>query len=113
MSRNQLLLAAAVAALFILTPLVILVRSMCKPANRAHLASASWVPVLFLWLVSISAWLWLQFSKVEIKVRITDVRELVLALIALIGIYIVWVVTPVAALTLSLLKLRHATHETA
>ena len=39
--------------------------------------------------------------------RITGVRELLLALIALMGIYIVWVVTPVAAITVTLLKLRH------
>ena len=91
-----------------LTPLVILVRSMCKPANRARLAAASWIPVLFLWLVSIGAWLWLQLSKVEIKVQISGLRELTVAVIVLIGIYIVWVVTPVAAITVTLLKLRHA-----
>jgi hypothetical protein len=81
---------------------------MCKPANRDHLRAASWIPVLFLWLVSIGAWLWLQLTKVEIRVQITGVRELLLALIALLGIYIVWVVAPVAAITLTLLKLRHA-----
>lgn len=113
MSRNQLLLAAAVAVLVLLTPLVILVRSMCKPANRARFGAASWIPVLFLWLVSISAWLWLQLSKVEIKVQISGIRQLSVAVIALIGIYIVWVVTPVAAITVTLLKLRHAARETA
>jgi hypothetical protein len=107
-NRNQLLLAAAVGVLVLLTPLVILVRSMCKPANRARFGAGSWIPVLFLWLVSISAWLWLQLSKVEIKVQISGTRQLSLAVIALIGIYIVWVVTPVAAITLTLLKLRHA-----
>ena len=107
MTRNQLLLAGAVALLVLLTPLVILVRSMCKPANRTRIGAGSWIPVLFLWLVAISAWLWLQFAKVEIKMQITGVRELLLALIALLGIYIVWVVTPVAAITVTLLKLRH------
>jgi hypothetical protein len=106
-TRNQLLLAAAVAVLA-LTPLIMLVRSMCKPGNRYHLGAASWIPVLFLWAVSIGAWLWLRLAKVEVKVRITGVRELVLALIALMGIYIVWVVTPVAAITLTLLKLRRS-----
>jgi hypothetical protein len=106
-SRNQLLLAAAVAVLVLLTPLVILVRSMCKPANRARIGAGSWIPVLFLWLVSISAWLWLQLSKVGIKIQISGIRELSLAVIALIGVYIVWVVTPVAAITLTLLKLRN------
>jgi hypothetical protein len=112
-TRNQLLLAAAVAALVLLTPLVILVRSMCKPANRVHLGAASWISVLFLWLVSISAWLWVQLSKVEIKVQISGAGELLQAVIALIGIYIVWIVTPVAAVTLTVLKLRHAARETA
>ena len=112
MSRNQLLLAAAVAVLA-LTPLIMLVRSMCKPANRYQLGAASWIPVLFLWLVSISAWLWVQLSKVEIKVEISGAGELLQAVIALIGIYVVWIVTPVAAVTLTLLKLRHAARETA
>jgi hypothetical protein len=106
-TRNQLLLAAAVAVLVLLTPLVMLVRSMCKPANRARIGAGSWIPVLFLWLVSISAWLWLQLSNVEIKIQISGARQLSLAVIALIGSYIVWVVTPVAAITLTLLKLRN------
>jgi hypothetical protein len=110
-TRNQLLLAAAGAALVLLTPLVILVRSMCKPANRARIGAGSWTPVLFLWLVAISAWLWLQFSKVEIKVQISGTRQLLLAVIALTGIYIVWIVSPVAAITVTLLKLGHAKSE--
>lgn len=109
MTRNQLLLAAAVALLVLLTPLVILVRSMCKPANRARIGAGSWIPVLFLWLVSISAWLWLQLSKVEITMQISGARQLSVAVVPLIGIYVVWVVAPVAAITVTLLKLRHAT----
>jgi hypothetical protein len=107
-TRNQLLLAAGLAVLVLLTPLVILVRSMCKPANRARIGAGSWIPVLFLWLVSISAWLWLQLSNVEIKIQISGTRQLSVAVVSLIGIYVVWVVTPVAAITVTLLKLRHA-----
>jgi hypothetical protein len=87
---------------------VILVRSMCKPANRARIGAASWIPVLFLWLVSISAWLWLQVSEVTIKAQITGARELTLAVVSLIGVYVVWVVAPVAAITVTVFKLRHA-----
>lgn len=81
---------------------------MCKPANRAHLGAASWIPVLFLWVVSIGAWLWLQLSRVEIRMQITGIGQLSLAVIALISIYIVWVVAPIAAITVTLLKVRHA-----
>jgi hypothetical protein len=106
-SRNQLLLAAAAAALIMIAPLILLVVTMCRPANRARLAVASWIPVLILFLVSLGAWLWVLLAKVEIKVQISGTRELLLAVIAAIGIYMVWVVIPVAAVTWTLLKLRH------
>ena len=108
MSRTQLLLGAAIALLVLLAPLIILIRIMLRPANRARLAAASWLPVVFLLLVSVSAWLWVKFSKVEIKVNISGAGELSLAVMALIGIYLVWVVTPVVAVTWTLLKLRRA-----
>jgi hypothetical protein len=72
------------------------------------LGAASWIPVLFLWVVSIGAWLWLQLSRVEIRMQITGIGQLSLAVIALISIYIVWVVAPIAAITVTLLKVRHA-----
>jgi hypothetical protein len=100
------LLAAAVAVLLLVAPLAALVLIMCRPANRARLSVASWIPILFLVLVSLSAWLWVLVAKVEVKVQIRGTRELLVAVVAAISIYIVWVVTPVAAVTLTLLKLR-------
>lgn len=107
MSRNQLVLAAAAAALILVAPLVLLVVIMCRPARRARLSAASWIPVSILLLISLSAWLWVLLAKVEIKVQIRGTSELLLAVVAAIGIYIVWAVTPVAAVTWTLLKLRH------
>jgi hypothetical protein len=107
-SRTQLLLTATAAALILVAPLVLLVLAMCRPANRARLGAGSWMPIFFLSVVSLSAWLWVLLTKVEIKVQISGVRELLLAVIAAIGAYIVWLVAPIAAATLTLLKLRHA-----
>jgi hypothetical protein len=101
------LLAATVAAVILVAPLALLVLAMCRPANRARLGAASWIPVLFLSLVSLSAWLWVRFANVEIKLQISGTSELLQAGIVAVGVYIVWLIAPVAAVTLTLLKLRH------
>ena len=101
------LLAAIAAALILLTPLLVLVLMMCKPVNRGRLGAAPWAPVLILLLVSLSAWLWVFLANVQIRMQLHGAGETSVAVIAAIGVYIVWLVAPVTAVTWMLLKLRY------
>ena len=101
------LLAVIAAALILLTPLLVLVLMMCKPANRGRLGAGPWAAVLILLLVSLSAWLWVFLAHVQIKMQLHGAGETSLAVIAAVGVYIVWLVAPVTAVTWTLLKLRH------
>jgi len=101
------LFAVIAAALILLTPLLVLVVMMCKAANRGRLGAAPWTPVLILLLVSLSAWLWVFLANVQLKMQLHGAGETSLAVIAAIGVYIVWLVAPVAGVTWTLLKLRY------
>lgn len=109
MNGTQLLVGGLIAAALLLVPLALLVVVMCRPANRTRFAAAAWTFPLLLLLVSAGAWLWVVFANVGVTVQLHGARDLTLAVFAVIGIYMVWLVAPVTALTWTLLKLRHAT----
>jgi hypothetical protein len=108
MNSAQLLIGGLIAAVVLITPLVLLVVMMCRPTRRARLAAAPWTPVLILLLLSLGAWLWVVFGNVQIHVQLHGLREATLALMAAIAIYAVWLAAPVAGLTWALLKVRSA-----
>ena len=111
MNRTQLLIGGLIAAVVLITPLVLLVVMMCRPARRARLAAASWVPVVILLLVSLGAWLWVVFGNVNIHVQLHGWLQPILALMAAIAIYAVWLAAPVAGLTWAVLKIQRAANQ--
>jgi hypothetical protein len=108
MTSTQLLVGGLIVAAVLVAPLVLLVLMMCRPANRARLAAATWTPVVILLLLSLSAWLWVVFGNVQIHVQLYGLRQATLALMGAIAIYAIWLAAPVAGLTWALLKVRSA-----
>jgi phage-related minor tail protein len=53
-------------------------------------------------------WLWVVFGNVNIHVQLRGWLQPILALMAAIAIYAIWLAAPVAGLTWALLKVRSA-----
>jgi uncharacterized protein YfiM (DUF2279 family) len=105
MTRIQVVVGGLVGAIILLTPLVLLVLRMCRPANRARLVAASWIRVFGFLLVPLAAWVWVIFGVTRISATINGVVVIVLGILWIVTIYLVWIAAPVAAVTWIVLKL--------
>jgi hypothetical protein len=101
----ELLGAAAAGLLLIAVPVVLLVRAMRRQDRRERLANAPLTGLFVLCAISIGAWLWVTLTNVEISARINGPIETLLLAMAAIGVYLLWLVVPVAALTWLVFKL--------
>jgi len=103
---NLELLGVAVAGLLLLAvPLILLVLGMRRQDRRERLTNAPLTGLLILGAISIGAWLWITLTDVEISARVNTPIETFLLAIAAIGVYLLWLVVPVAALTWLVFKL--------
>jgi hypothetical protein len=97
-----------VAAIILLVPLGLIVRALTRPARRAWLVAAPlWMPAT-LWLICLGAWAWVVATDVEISFNVHGPVQLAVLILALLGVYLVWIVFPVVALTWTVARVRRS-----
>lgn len=95
-----LVIGLAAAALVLVAGAAMLVRWMLRPARRTRLAGAGWWTTLGALSIAAIPWIWLEVGEHHLHIEAEGIGGVVKLTAGALAIYAVWLLLPIAALTL-------------